>query len=141
MTSADLAALLARIREAKGVDRELDKAIMAACFEWAQPVLPYYHPQCIGEEPIYWHAPEPYRKRACPPLTASVDSALALIEAKLPGCAPSIGQNVHYRHWHGYILEAEGGDPVTIGAGISATPALALLEALVSALIEEQGDG
>ena len=77
--------LLARVQKATGPDREIDVAIMAACFEWAKAEPPYYAPHCVGDEPIYWHAPSWLRKRPCPELTGSIDAALALVERVLPG--------------------------------------------------------
>lgn len=60
---------------ATGPSRILDVAIVRALY----PEIGPYNPHCQGEEPIFWN--DPYRKRPCPELTASVDAALALLPA------------------------------------------------------------
>jgi hypothetical protein len=80
--------LLSRLEGLTAPDREADALIMARCFpEWAEIGEPYLSPQCIGDEPIYWHAPtdSPYRKMPVPELTASLDATVALCERVLPG--------------------------------------------------------
>lgn len=78
--------LLDRLKELKEPSREVDEAIIAICFPaWGKAEPPYYAPHCVGDEPIYWHAPDWLYKQPCPKLTASIDAAVALVEKMLPG--------------------------------------------------------
>jgi len=79
MQRGDVEALLERVKAAKAPDREIDADIMAANFKWAQRGLPYLGALCIGDEPVYWHAPDPWYKREVPELTGSIDAIVTLI--------------------------------------------------------------
>lgn len=111
--------LLIRVKEAKGPDRELDatvhKKLVGLCLRYyVNPTGPFYY--------------------ALPRYTLSIDAALALVERKLPG-------------WRGDIDTApfEPGDlcgarffppgKITNIAEQAATPPLAILAAILSALI------
>lgn len=121
--------LLSRLQGLTAPDREVDALIMGACFEWAKPEPPYLAPHCVGDQPIYWHAPEPYYKRPAPELTASLDAVVALCERVLPG-------------WDGFApINATGEAWVWPSGGMSRghrangpTPAIALLIAILTAL-------
>ena len=65
--------LIRRLEKAIGPDRELDVAIVYALY----PNIGQYQPQCVGDDPIFWH--EPYRKQPAPRFTESVDAAMTLI--------------------------------------------------------------
>jgi hypothetical protein len=65
--------LIERLEAATGPDRELDVAIIYAL----HPDIGPYRPHCVGEEPIFWN--EPYRKRACPKFTSSIEAELTLV--------------------------------------------------------------
>ncbi len=72
----------------------------------------------------------------------SLDAAKALHEAVLPGWSPSIGQNVHHKHWLATVMRAENGTIVEDEtAGNSVCPARAWLLAILEALIAKAGDG
>lgn len=72
MTS--LPALIEKLRDLKGPDREVDIAIVKALY----PFIGECSPLCADDEPIFWR--EPFYKQPCPPLTASLDAVTALIE-------------------------------------------------------------
>lgn len=128
--------LLSRLEGLTAPDREVDALIMGACFEWAKPEPPYLAPHCVGDQPIYWHAPEPYYKRPVPELTASLDATVALCKRVLPGwsweCrASGTGDKGQATVWNpskapGYNEEQR--------AYNCATPAIALLIAILTAL-------
>ena len=150
----DISELLERVQNATGPDRDVDVAIMATCFDWAKAEPPYYAPHCVGDEPIYWHAPNWLQKRPCPELTASMDAALALVERVLPGWKVSL--------YIGHLTGAKDGSgsraelfspkkPKRISATDwkwmkvavcyhAHTPALAILAALLMALSMRGGE-
>lgn len=137
--------LLERLRGATGPDRELDGAIVLALGGPPETALPFQadvawtyrgggewftpSPRSIGLD-IVWK---------CPPYTASLDAALALVEAKLPGVSPAVGQNVHHGYWHARLSKVGDEDgPFTVGEADAPTPALALLIALLEALKDKE---
>lgn len=71
--------------------------------------------------------------------SGALSSAMALVPHVLPDAAPSIGMNVHRRHWHGYIQRLNADDaPETIGVGQSALyPHNALVAAILRAAVHE----
>lgn len=127
--------LLSRLEGLTAPDREVDALIMGACFEWAKPEPPYLAPHCVGDQPIYWHAPEPYYKRPAPELTASLDAAIALCERVLPGWSGDIdiGKPIADNGKVGARLFPPG-DGWQNHAGEGPTPAIALLIAILTAL-------
>jgi hypothetical protein len=71
---------------------------------------------------------------------AFLDAALSLVPE---GMAPSVGQNVHRKHWLAFmqIIDVDGA-PTTLGrCDHAATPALALVAAALRARAEEAKDG
>lgn len=125
--------LLSRLQGLTAPDREVDALIMARCFpEWAEIGEPYLSPQCIGDEPIYWHAPSdsPYRKMPVPELTASLDATVALCDRVLPGW------DWLRRNWDEMSVYRPGdGDTEAVEyAGNHHIPAIALLIAILTAL-------
>lgn len=126
--------LLSRLQGLTAPDREVDALIMGACFEWAKPEPPYLAPHCVGDQPIYWHAPEPYYKRPAPELTASLDAVVALCERVLPGWTiASIGQDDGKR-WHAELRQGHRTSYSTVSLAGAPTPAIALLIAILTAL-------
>lgn len=125
---SDLQKLLERVKAAKGPDRELDLAI-------AQSLVPHVlvmrqRADDSGADPYtYWE------------YTGSIDAAFALVERQKPD-------------WRWYLADSDGqsdGRPVasvyhpdsiyltgSIPRSVGATPALALLTALLSALLSQQ---
>lgn len=112
MTSNEqsLEGLIERVTAAQGPDRELDRSIGRA-FGVTETTFPQYEPGDV-----------------MPSYTASIDAALALVERYLPGWSWSIGHDangeLHATIWHGVTEHDEYG----------ATPALAILAALLTAL-------
>ena len=69
----------------------------------------------------------------------SLDAAKALHEAVLPGWAPSLGQNVHHKHWFATVMRAENGTIVNDeSSGHATCPARAWLLAILEALIAQE---
>ncbi len=122
--------LIKRLQETDGADQELDVLIYCA-------VLPDYKPAAAGNitfdsREMWWRGFKPY-----PPLTASLDATLALVEEKLPGSARSLEE--YWRHgdvsqgiggWEAYIFPPSGQS----GDCSHLSPAIALLIALLRTL-------
>jgi len=114
--------LLERVTAATGPDRELDAAI-ALTQGW--PV--YRGDNWIG----------PHAEISVPAYTASLDNAVALIESRLPGWWWAVG---HYGP-HGKCTANVSRDGKKHGNDVvGATPALALLAALLRTLVAQQSD-
>lgn len=133
-----------RVREATGPDRELDAAICKALdpVEWAQACQAAEGPHGAPSDVIERDA-----GRYTPAYTASPDAALALVERVLPG----------WTHWtlsrgcEGYYVkiaprswnpnhDQDATDVGGVMVGQIATPALALLAALLTATDEDRGE-
>ena len=143
---SNISELLERVQNATGLDRDVDVAIMAACFDWAKAEPPYYAPHLLGDEPIYWHAPNWLQKRPCPNLTDSIDAAVALVGRVLPLFAifsltywpinPSNDPKHVYSSCEIYAVKDDGWHNFQDGRweGTGRTPALAILAALLMVL-------
>ena len=121
----DLTALAERVEGLAGACRETDVLIVQALY----PDIGPCEPHCAGDTPIFWN--DPLYKKPCPPLTASLDAVVALIERELPGWAwkcvkPVPGQWKSY----GEVWASDAG----FFSGNADTPALALLAATLRAL-------
>lgn len=125
---SDLKALRERVESATGADREIDAALWCALL----------HPDCKpsqsrpGYVAITDDDPSRWGYKEVEHYTASLDAALALVEAKLPGSAWSVSTVMFGRG--GYVA---GIGRVGLNEDIEArapTPALALLAALLAAL-------
>jgi len=141
---SNLQALLERVEKAEGPDRVLDAAIWSAV---------------TGHET---HYPNPYMREAeglhayterrgddlsrwypVPGLTASIDAAVGLVERMLPGCWVDLCGPRKYlhiptpspNHWRG-MVNAWNAQGDVVGWG--ATPALALIAALLRAMIAKE---
>lgn len=134
----DLPGLLERVKKCEGPDRELDAAILEGLFEWADRTKDYNLRTYPGEEPIYMHAPGPYRKNPAPCLTASTDAALGLVERVLPEW--QIEQITWVPVKGGLCIASIGNfgcadDYYSATTEQPTTPPLAILAALIAALI------
>jgi len=132
--TADLDALISRVEEGAGEDRELDGLV-------AQAALGFTHD---GEA-------EPYRKWSkiakdgaivsgsasvmIRDYTSSLDAVLSLMEAKLPGWAWQAGSS------DGGSIARVAQDGLRRADGVAATPARALLAATLRALQETRHGG
>jgi hypothetical protein len=133
----DLQELLERVKNATEHNRELDADIATALgfkIEWKMANY------IMELRPVIdW---PPHGREPCPQFTASIDAALALVERKLPGWAYAIiheeGRgNVAYVHNNQSAFEGWSTRPNPNRRWHevrAATPALAILAALLSAL-------
>ena len=128
-----LTALLARITEARGPDRELDVAIADA--------LGFYiatNAENLSEELRLWHM-----RQYCPQVTSSIDAALGLVEKVLPGWTFTIGQNQWHKNfvstlrWLDHTATTTAVEvKETLGQHPTSAP-LAILSALLRAKIDQ----
>lgn len=111
--------LISKLEGLSGPDREVD-ALVAV---WAYPRLAGLRPSGMGG----WHDPE--WGLIAPPsaFTASIDSAVALIEEKLPGCWLTMGTR---EPWANIWRE----ENTLVASGKAKTLPIALLIALLRAL-------
>ena len=65
--------------------------------------------------------------------SGSLDAALALHEALLPGRTLSVGQNAHYGDWNAWVRYAEDGEILDEYTAASDTAARSLLLAILRA--------
>lgn len=128
----DFAGLLARVREAKGPDRQID----ADVFEYVDPDFPSL-PATFGTGA--------YTIVTAPLYTASIDAALALVERMLPGWFWRTGkmtaphwdksQGCYQPYWaHIQRTHADHCDRDDEATGYAQTAPLAILSALLRAL-------
>ena len=140
----DIAGLIERLEAATGPDRELDAAIVA---HFNNASVRRYPPQTDfgpGARWQFWsldgaHFLGSESKFPVPPLTASLDAALAPVERLRPGwcwrvekCPPT------YLGPRGEPFWATCGPPGAQEAAYGWTPAIALLIALLKSLETEQ---
>lgn len=131
VTVSDLSALLEKVKAAKGADEALDLDIARAC---APNVICMRHNnEANTNEPFtYWK------------YTGSIDAALALVERCLPGWhgaltwMPAWGENDALHCCEIGPMAWTGDEPPDNVIGQAATPALAILAALLTALIAKQ---
>ena len=134
-----LIALRERVREAEGADREIDVAVLTAFGlytlekrepdrkEWLYPV---------GKE---WGRINPFElRRATLNLSASIDAALALVERVLPGWRWLVEFDDHRGPPYGVIVKPHGDDWSLERRHLAKTAPLAILDALLTALIERE---
>jgi hypothetical protein len=140
---ADLAELLERVRAATGPDEMLAADICVHLqyggggSEGASNVRT--DPDWEGE--LLFEIGTEDCVNPIPKLTASIDAALGLVERVLPGCSWRIQRNLDGRDWAElYRRKGEFFDVWSEG-GFQATPALAILAALLSALIAQKAEG
>lgn len=119
---SDYGELLAKVKAAVGPDRELDAAVYRAFAE--------------KDADAHWFTFRNgvyYTNDTCPPVTASIDGALALVERVLPGTHVSLFQ---YERWQCDFLMSEDGEwwhDANAPRGDAATAPLAILAALLTA--------
>lgn len=127
--ASGLTELLERVKAATGPDRDLGQDIVEAFgLEW-----------CQGRWWLGDVAPSHAGKWIKDP-TASLDAALTLVERVLPGWAPAIRRDPRREFdglWHAMMVSRA--NPRTQHATWGHTPALAVLDALLTALVA-QGD-
>lgn len=142
---SDLSVLLERLRAATGGDRELNGDIWWAlspihsgrAFQNASPGLPR---PLDHDKPIPAGLGRLGVRTSAPDYTGSLDSALALVQAKLPGWEWVVAQHSG-KCWACVQPGGQdefGGPEHVEHPGEAATPALSLLVALLVALIAEQ---
>lgn len=130
--------LITRLEEAAEGSRELDAEI-ATRFGWV-------HERRIPEfrSPKWWPPMEmetkeqtsayAYARANPPPVTSSIDAALALAERLHPCWSWSVGQNVHHKYWLAYALALDDDrSSFQPTEGMAKTPALALCIAILKA--------
>ena len=119
---ADLQALLERVEKAEGPDRELDDAID----KWKLDTL-------LTRDTSARFA------LICPPYTASIDAAVALVEKMLPGWKWCVQREIHPDNWFfAYVFIVNEGTSFADHRGMAHGPALALIAALLRALIAQE---
>ena len=148
--AATLTALSERLAAAKGPDREIDAAIIAALIAPAGAFArqsPFNGAWCIytGEKDRsgrdrLWEGSRPWDNEQTRNVTASLDVAVALVERICPAKRLEIGiyptGSVATLRWY---PEGIRGEPSVDAVGESkTTPALALCTALVAALLAQQ---
>lgn len=118
-----LAEMLERVEKATGPDRELDGRIWCEIrgypfIVWDGAGVAYKNPDLRHED-----------ADRIPKVTASADAALALVEREFPGA-----------FWSLTNIDPDSGFDATVGPhhGDGASPALAILAALLSALIAKE---
>jgi hypothetical protein len=145
---SDFEQLLERVRSAKEADQSLSRAIMLSLGGWHR-VTPAQgggkHGKYIAPED--WMGRDSYGKpildslhgttmyRDVPHVTSSIDAALALVEKALPGFGFYLRQD---KDGCGCGLVYPEYPRVTPAHCSAATPALAILAALLSALIAQR---
>ncbi len=146
----DLSTLISRLEEATGADREIDAAVFVALNKPEQypDDLRYYRLPHPSMDHMDMCAPGTYwlkqrsgaSLRTSPKLTESLDAVLSLAERVLPGWCPHVGQNVHHKHWSGALQRVDevNQDIISITATHPASPAIALLLAILKARLSEQ---
>lgn len=117
-TKPDLQALLVRVEKATGPDRVLNGDILWA-FGWSAP-----------DGVVLDH--DGQRAMQIPDVTASIDSALALVERVLPGSRKALIEQDG--GWGAMVLVFAGEQWDCPGETYAPTPALALVSALLKAL-------
>lgn len=138
MTStATLSPLHQRVREASGPDRELDAELYVLLevipndgrVSTYGPYDPAFSPYLVAGTKIDWL---PTTREDAPYYTASIDAALALVERVLPGCRVRMLIMASKT----LVNLAEHGVPFPKWSPLAegATPALAILSALLSAI-------
>lgn len=139
---ADLPTLLERVKGAEGPDRELDADIEVAL---RGGEIVQLQNRFTGEPLIGIRRPSTnhyggFVNDPCPPLTCSIDAALSLVEAKVPGWSWRIGNTLSRPNdvMHGGAFCLLGTSSRDVEA---ATAPLAILAALLTALISHTKTG
>jgi hypothetical protein len=152
-----LADILKRLREATGADREIDAALYNALHK--DDFRPVAFNALAQDDPEYfdlsryhdgWLVGKTKRDIYAEDLehyTASLDAAIALVERTLPGAEWYVWNNAHDQNnvkrgpgatlWHDSLAELHDGTWSGGDAHLAATPALALLIALLEALSDK----
>lgn len=144
-----ISSLLSRVRAASGPDRELDARIDAALFGGraardftgedpasrlrfsyaAHVVFDHVDPMTNGGHVLSSMV------RFTPPITASIDASVALVERVLPGCDWKIST---LRHRKGFGADLYPSAADAVARADAATAPLAILAALLSALEQKE---
>ena len=133
MLSIDLSTLAERLEKATGPDREIDCLIFVAT---AESPFESYYPDCVLAVLGGFRARVEINE--IPPYTASIDAALALVEAMLP----PYGWSWRVQHTLGSERASIWREGLRSEWSISLTAPtapLAILRALVAALAAQEG--
>jgi hypothetical protein len=133
---SELSELLERVRKATGPDRKIDAAI-ARLFDL--PIC--IEPDCLPDvmRRILARMDEGGDDPEVNAYTASIDAALALVERVLPGWSWSVGVNENHQFPQVVMARSHPTNKVVTVEG--ATPALAILAALMAALANAEPQG
>jgi hypothetical protein len=141
MSDSDLSGLIERVKGASGPDREIDLAIFRALGAPLPAAFATHKVELTWDAAqnayVYVVPNSALQVRYDPPAyTRSLDAALSLVSAKLPGWTLRVGQNVHHKHWTGALQRVDelSQDIVSHHADHPTSPALALITALLLAL-------
>lgn len=123
-----LSALLDRVSEARGGDREIDHLVHDALVEPIGNRI--YNTKANGGQFICADV-------TAPEYTASIDAALALVEKKLPGWAWKLDRAFGEPPYIVAVVASRPIDVTAAHAGEAPTAPLAILSALLRALISQ----
>lgn len=145
---AALKALRERVAQLNGPDRKIDAEVWSSATgnetHFPNPFVHEADGLHAYTSPVDGMGPMSRWQRV-PPITASLDAAISLVEKMLPGWAPGLVQNLHHSHWVGSLSQARPGvksdasttDLIITCSAIANTPALALVAAAIDALISQ----
>ena len=125
MDKTALVELRERVRKATGPDRELDAGLYPLCDGRLAEIVP--------------HWTDDQREELIPCYTASIDAALGLVKKVLPGGAWELTTpTAHYLYARASCWYRERTPDRTNFEGTGETLPLAILDTLLSALIDQQ---
>ena len=113
--------------------KALNMDVVEALGECAHRETEYYNIQGDSGFDCTACGKDPHRP-GVPPVTTSLDDALALAERVLPGRAVGVSQQIHHGHWYAWLTNiGADGDPWNEAGASAAAPALALVAAILRA--------
>ena len=133
-----LTSLLSRVRAASGPDRELDADICAHLYGGARVSFDYNIQ--VREDPKGMLVETDAELGSPPHITTSIDAAVALVERVLPG-ANTVGVEKNPKGATAYVARNYVHSGHWMTEVDAATPPLAILAALLSALEQKESTG